>query len=161
MSTEAREIYQEGLRLPAVKLIAEDVADRAVLDIMKANSRMPDFLEGDLWAGIAAVRLGARRIGELVERYGKGTFLPPLGTFLAAVERFMADGEQVSRAALHELPHGRFTLSEEQDSGVVYNVAVEISDDAFVIDLRDNPDQDDGPNNASRDGAMISAQMLF
>jgi N-methylhydantoinase B len=154
MSTEAREIYQEGLRLPGVKLVSEGEADRAVVEIMKANSRMPDFLEGDLWAGIAAVRLGERRIGELVERYGKDTFT-------AAMRHFMAYGEQVSRAALRELPHGRFTLSEEQDSGVTYHVTVEISDDEFTIDLRDNPDQDDGPNNASRDGATIAAQMLF
>jgi N-methylhydantoinase B len=154
MSTEAREIYQEGLRLPGVKLVSEGVADEAVLAILKANSRMPDFLEGDLWAGIAAVRLGERRIGELVERYGRDTFV-------AAVKHFMAYGEQVSRAALRELPHGRFTLAEEQDSGVVYHVTVEISEDEFVIDLRDNPDMDDGPNNASRDGAMIAAQMLF
>ena len=75
MSTEAREIYQEGLRLPGVKLVSEGVADEAVLAILKANSRMPDFLEGDLWAGIAAVRLGERRIGELVERYGRDTFV--------------------------------------------------------------------------------------
>jgi N-methylhydantoinase B len=38
---------------------------------------------------------------------------------------------------------------------------VEISDEAFVVDLRDNPDQDEGPNNASRDGALIAAQMVF
>ena len=37
---------------------------------MKANSRLPDFLEGDMWAGISAARLGERRIGELVAKYG-------------------------------------------------------------------------------------------
>ena len=64
-------------------------------------------------------------------------------------------GEQVARRALADLPKGTFTLSEQQDSGAVYSVTFEISDDAFVVDLRDNPDQDPGPNNASRDGTMV------
>ena len=59
------------------------------------------------------------------------------------------------------MPKGRFSLEEEQDSGAVYSVTFEITDDAFVVDLRDNPDQDPGPNNASRDGSMIAAQMIF
>ncbi len=154
MSNDAREIFQEGLRLPAVKLIDAGTPARSVLEIMKVNSRMPDFLEGDMWAGVAAVRLGERRIGELVDRYGKETFL-------AATAHFMEYGERVSRSALRELPKGRFTLEEEQDSGVVYRVTVEITDDEFIVDLRDNPDQDTGPNNACRDGAMIVAQMIF
>lgn len=154
ISTDAKEIYQEGLRLPAIKLIDQGVPIDSVMRIMEANSRLPDFLKGDMWAGIAAVRIGARRLQELVAKYG-------MDTFLAAVAHFMDYGEQVSLKALRELPKGRFTLEEEQDSGAVYRVEVEITDDAFVVDLRDNPDQDDGPNNAGRDGSQIAAQMVF
>jgi N-methylhydantoinase B len=154
ISNEAKEIFQEGLRLPAVKLISEGEPIRSVLEIMKVNSRLPDFLQGDMWAGIAAARVGDRRIVELIDKYG-------LETFKTALRVFMDYGEQVARAALAELPKGTFTLHEEQDSGVVYSVTFEITDDEFVVDLRDNPDQDPGPNNASRDGTMISAQMIF
>jgi N-methylhydantoinase B len=154
ISNEAKEIFQEGLRLPAVKIIARGTPIRSVMDIMKANSRLPDYLQGDMWAGIAAVRVGERRIVELVGKYG-------LDTFSTALETFMTYGEQVARRALEELPQGRFTLEEEQDSGAVYKVTVEISEDEFVVDLRDNPDQDPGPNNASRDGTMVAAQMIF
>ena len=70
-------------------------------------------------------------------------------------------GEQVSLQALERLPKGRFTLEEQQDSGTVYRVTVEITDDEFIVDLRDNPDQDEGPNNAGRDGSMVAAQMVF
>jgi len=154
ISNEAREIFQEGLRLPAVKLISEGVPIRPVMEIMRVNSRLPDFLQGDMWAGIAAARVGERRIVELVSKYG-------LETFLLAVAAFMDYGEQVARRALAALPHGRFSLAEEQDSGAVYRASVEISPEAFVVDLRDNPDQDAGPNNASRDGTMIAAQMVF
>ena len=121
---------------------------------MKVNSRLPDFLQGDMWAGIAAARVGERRIVELVEKYG-------LDTFSAALRVFMDYGEQVARRALADLPKGTFRLAEEQDSGAVYSVTVQITDEEFVVDLRDNPDQDPGPNNASRDGTMVAAQMIF
>jgi len=154
ISNEAKEIFQEGLRLPAVKLIAEGTPIPSVMEIMKANSRLPDYLQGDMWAGIAAVRVGERRILELVDKYG-------LDTFTTALETFMTYGEQVARSALRDLPQGRFELEEEQDSGAVYKVTVVISEDEFVVDLSDNPDQDSGPNNASRDGTMVAAQMIF
>jgi N-methylhydantoinase B len=154
ISNEAKEVWQEGLRLPAVKLIAEGEPIRSVMEIMKANSRLPDFLQGDMWAGIAAARVGQRRIAEVVAKYG-------LDTFITALREFMDYGEQVALRALQDLPKGKFSLAEEQDSGTVYKVTVEITDDEFVVDLRDNPDQDDGPNNASRDGSVVAAQMVF
>src|SRR4029078_1528455 len=95
---------------------------RSVGEIRKANSRLPDFLQGDMWAGIAAARVGERRILELVERYGADTFAGPLRPFIAR-------GEQVARRALAVLPRGTFALEEEQDGGAVYRVTVEIADD--------------------------------
>jgi len=154
ISNEAKEIFQEGLRIPAVKLISEGTPIKSVTEIMKANSRLPDYLEGDMWAGIAAARVGERRIVGLVRKYGLDTFRTALGVF-------MEYGEQVALRALGDLPKGTFSLREEQDSGAVYSVTVDIRDDEFVVDLRDNPDQDAGPNNASRDGAMVAAQMVF
>jgi N-methylhydantoinase B len=154
ISNEAKEIFQEGLRLPAVKLISEGRPIKSVMEIMKCNSRLPDFLQGDMWAGIASARVGERRVLDLVAKYGRDTFR-------TALELFMEHGEQVARRALADLPKGTFTLAEEQDSGAVYTVTVEIGDDEFVVDLRENPDQDEGPNNASRDGSMVAAQMVF
>ena len=154
ISNEAREIYQEGLRIPAVKLVSEGEPIKSVVEILKCNSRLPDFLQGDMWAGIAAARVGERRLLELVAKYG-------VDTFLAALELFMDYGERVALHALRSLPKGRFTLAEQQDSGTVYSATVEITDDELVIDLRDNPDQDRGPNNASRDGSLVAAQMIF
>src|SRR5581483_1408247 len=154
ISNESTEIYQEGLRLPAIKLIDRGGPIRSVLEIMKCNSRLPDYLEGDMWAGIAAARVGERHIPELIEKYGRETFLAALGAFMDA-------GEEAARRAIAELPKGTFSLEEEQDSGAVYRVAVHITDDELVVDLRDNPDQDRGPNNASRDGAVVAAQMVF
>lgn len=154
LTGEATEIFQEGLRLPAIKMISKGEPIRPVMDIIKVNSRMPDVLEGDVWAAIASVRVGSKRLVELAGKYG-------VETFENAMSSFMDYGEQVSRAELANLPKGTFELSEEQDDGRTFNVKITIGDDAFIVDLRDNPDQSDNPVNTSRDGVMVSAQMIF
>jgi N-methylhydantoinase B len=154
LSGEATEIFQEGLRLPAIKLINQGELDQSVMDIITTNSRMPDFLLGDVWAAIASVRIGANRLEGLAEKYGQETFSE-------AISSFMDFGEKTALAELSKLPKGTFELAEEQDDGRIYNVKVTISDDAFVVDLRDNPDQDPACTNASRDGVIVCAQMVF
>ncbi|SCM76318.1 5-oxoprolinase (ATP-hydrolyzing) [uncultured Pleomorphomonas sp.] len=153
MSSEATEIFQEGVRVPAVKLFAAGVANEAVFDILMVNSRLPDFLRGDLWAGIAGVRIGERRILELIDKYGAACFT-------AALEDFMRLGERHALAGVARLPNGRYAFAEEQDDGAVYRVTVEITDDSFVVDLTDNPPQR-GSSNSSREGSEISAQLAF
>ena len=153
LSGEATEIFQEGLRLPAVRLIREGALDDAVMEIITANSRMPDFLKGDVWAAIASVRVGARRLEGLAAKYGTDTFVE-------AMEGFMAFGETAALAELAQLPKGTFTLSEDQDDGRVFNVSVTITDTEFVVDLRDIPTIDTGPR-YHRDGTLNLAQMEF
>jgi len=154
LSGEATEIFQEGLRLPAVKLIREGITDDAVMDIITTNSRMPDFLKGDVWAAIASVRIGAMRLENLSTKYTRDVFV-------AAMENFMEFGEASAKAELAKLPNGTFELSEEQDDGRIYNIKVTINDEEFIVDLLDNPDQDAGPTNTSRDGTVVCAQMVF
>lgn len=154
LTGEATEIFQEGLRLPAIKIISKGEPIRPVFDIIKVNSRMPDVLEGDVWAAIASVRIGAKRLAELAEKYG-------VETFERAMSSFMDFGEQVSLRELAKLPKGTFELSEEQDDGRIFNVKITIADDTFTVDLRDNPDQAPNPVNTSREGVMVAAQMIF
>lgn len=154
LSGEATEIFQEGLRLPAVKLIREGVTDQSVMDIITCNSRMPDFLLGDVWAAIASVRIGAKRLDELATKYGSPTFK-------AAMDSFMEFGEKTALAEIAKLPKGTFELSEPQDDGRTYTVKVTITDNEFIVDLSDNPDQDLGCTNTSRDGTIVCAQMVF
>lgn len=154
LTGEAIEIFQEGLRLPAVKLISKGETEQSVMDIITVNSRMPDYLLGDVWAAIASVRIGAKRLEDLAEKYG-------VDTFSRAMDSFMEFGEATAKAELKKLPKGTFELSEDQDDGSVYNVKITITDDEFIVDLRDNPDQDLGPTNTSRDGTLVCAQMLF
>jgi N-methylhydantoinase B len=107
-----------------------------------------------VWAAIASVRTGAKRLVELADKYG-------VETFARAMASFMDFGEQVSLRELKTLPKGSFAFSEEQDDGRIFNVKITIDDTAFTVDLRDNPDQSRNPVNSSRDGVMICAQMIF
>ncbi len=154
MSTNATEIFQEGIILSAVKLFSHGQPIRSVFDILIANCRMPDFLSGDLWAGVASVRVGEHRVLEIVNKYGKDVFLN-------AVENYLDYGERVSLNAIKRLPKGIYELVEPQDNGPDYSVKIEITDNEFIIDLSDNPDQDKGPFNMSRDETITACQIAF
>ncbi|MCD7061433.1 hydantoinase B/oxoprolinase family protein [Pelagibacterium xiamenense] len=153
MSSDATEIFQEGVRIPAVKLFEEGRENTAVFDILYTNTRLPEYLRGDLWAGIAGLRIGERRIHELIAKYGTETFE-------AAVTDYMTLGETRARAALKTLPHGTYTFEEEQDTGQIHRVSLTITADDFIVDLTDNPAQS-GSSNSSREGTEIAVQLAF
>ncbi|MVA98409.1 hydantoinase B/oxoprolinase family protein [Nitratireductor sp. CAU 1489] len=154
MSVDVSEIFQEGLRLPAVKLFEEGQPLRSVFDIIAANSRLPDFVNGDLWAQVAASRKAETRVRQLVESYG-------LAAYRAALADLFNEGERRGLAGLASLPEGTFTVEEEQDDGALWQAAITVTKDRFVVDLSGNPQQRAAPYNTSRDGAVISAQMIF
>lgn len=154
MSATATEIWQEGLRLPAVRLFEDGEPIEPVMAIVAANSRQPDVARGDLWAQVAAARKAEQRLKALAEHYGGEAFR------VAVAEAFVL-GEARARAGLSALPKGRFEIAEEQDDGAVWRAAIEITGDAFRVELRDNPAQRDAPMNLSRDGAVIAGQMIF
>ena len=100
MSVDARDIHAEGLRLPAIKLIDAGKPIEPVMKIMAANSRLPDFLVGDLWAAVASVRKGAERIERRGGTYGAEAFSIALVDYYDYAER-------QARAGLARLPKGR------------------------------------------------------
>ena len=154
MSTDVTEIFQEGLRLPAVKLIEAGKIIEPVFDIITTNSRLPDFARGDLWAQVAASRRAASRVEALVKAYG-------LESYRAALADLFEEGERRARKGLEALPKGTYSIREEQDDGAQWQAEIRITDDCFTVDLSGNPQQREAPYNTSRDGAVISAQMIF
>ena len=58
ISADAKEIFQEGLQLPVIKMISEGKPIQSVIDIITANSRVPQYTLGDMWAAIASIRVG-------------------------------------------------------------------------------------------------------
>jgi N-methylhydantoinase B len=104
----AREIYQEGLRIPPVKLFRRGAIDRDVQALLLANVRTPAEREGDLAAQIAACRTGERRLTEIVAKYGEEQ-VRRYGVYL------LKYSEAIMRAALRELRAGTFVAEDFMD----------------------------------------------
>ncbi|HLI10328.1 MAG TPA: hydantoinase B/oxoprolinase family protein [Alphaproteobacteria bacterium] len=101
MSGTAVEIYQEGVRIPPIKLVERGTINKAAMDLILSNMRVPDERLGDFHAGMAACHTAERRIHELVDRYGLDTLLECVRVNLARSEARMR--EQIAR-----LPDGEY-----------------------------------------------------
>ncbi len=159
-TTDATEVYQEGLLFPCIKLFERGRAEQSVLDILAANVRLPDMTLGDLWAGVAALRVGERRVLELYEKFGAATVQ-------AAIERLLDHGEILTRQEMRRLPQGVFAAEDFIDDDGLGNgpfpvrVTVTISDDEFVCDFTGTHAQVPGPINATRTGLLSSIRTIF
>lgn len=104
----SQEIFQEGLRIPPVKIVRAGTLDSDLLALLLANVRTPVEREGDLNAQIAANRVGERRLRELVARYG-----------LAETERYgqalLDYGERLMQEVLATIPDGRYVFADQLD----------------------------------------------
>lgn len=154
ISPDAADIYQEGLQIPEIRIISKGVTEQSALDIVMMNSRVPDAMLGDFWAGIASTRAGEKRVKSLAAKYGTDVLV-------YAIEDYIALGEAQARRALAHLPAGTFTASDTMDDGQEVKVAVTVSADEFIVDLRGNPPQNANAMNSSRDATFVDAQMIF
>ena len=106
MPSGATEIYQEGLMVPPIRLWDQGVPNQAALTIMTRNSRMPDSLAADLDAECSACLMGARRLTELFERYGRDTVE---ACFDALIEKTT---ETFRREVLSKIPDGTWVWED-------------------------------------------------
>jgi N-methylhydantoinase B len=104
----ANEIYQEGLIIPPVKLVEGGRTNRAVLDLILRNVRTPIERRGDLAAQMAAHRVGAQRLQEIVARYG-------LEETLYYARSLLVYAERLTRAAISRIPAGTYAFVDEMD----------------------------------------------
>ncbi len=104
----AREVYQEGLRIPPVKILERGHVARDIMSIILANVRTPREREGDLTAQIAACRIGERRLLGMAAKYGKGEVL--------AYGRHLLDySAKMMSATLAEIPEGVYRAEDFLD----------------------------------------------
>src|SRR5436309_1653291 len=103
-----REIYQEGVRIPPVKLMSAGAMNRDVLAMLLNNVRTPQEREGDLGAQIAACHTGAERLREVCARYGTERAIR------AACE-LLDYAEELMRAFLHQVPPGTYRAEDFLD----------------------------------------------
>lgn len=104
-----REIYQEGVRIPPVKLVERGRVNRSVLDLILNNVRTPREREGDLTAQIGACRIGIERVTEMVDKYG-------LARVEANAKALLDHSEALIAAELKQLPEGEYEAEDYLDS---------------------------------------------
>jgi N-methylhydantoinase B/oxoprolinase/acetone carboxylase alpha subunit len=140
-------IFQEGIRIPPVKLVRAGELDREVMDLILSNVRTPEEREGDLSAQIAALRTGERRLLEMAEKYGAATTRRYMGELQDYAER-------MTRAAITAMPDGTYRFEDVLDDDgvdpepVPIRVAVTITGDEAVVDFTGSAPQVRGCLNA-------------
>jgi len=133
-STTATEIYQEGLRIPLLKLYDAGVPNSAIFSILEHNVRVPDLVLGDLRAEIAAARTGERAYLQLIERYG----VSDLRQYTAELLDY---SERLARAEIAALRDGTYSFTDfiDHDSissePVVIHVALTVHGDSVEVDF--------------------------
>lgn len=115
-----REIYQEGFRIPPVKIVRAGEVDRDVLALLLNNVRTPREREGDLRAQLAACHTGGSRLNELCERYG-------LSRVARAGHALLGYSEQMMQAFLASVPAGTYAAEDFLDDDGVSDVPVRIA----------------------------------
>jgi len=115
-----REIYQEGLRIPPVRIMRAGKMERDVLALLMNNVRTPQEREGDLGAQIAACHTGAARLREVCERYG-------LERATSAARELLDYSERMMRAFLAKVPKGTYRAEDFMDSDGISDRPVKIA----------------------------------
>jgi len=143
----AREIYQEGIILPPVKLIENGKMNDGILDIILANVRTPEERLGDLWAQIAANRRGGMRFREISLHKG----LSETQFYMQALRDY---SERVTRRLLENLPDGSYAFTDHLDDDgiqtepISIRVRVTIHGDEAEVDFTGSSTQVAGSLNA-------------
>ncbi|AWB82381.1 5-oxoprolinase [Corynebacterium yudongzhengii] len=148
MATHATEIFQEGIRIPTMRLFAAGQIQSEVLALLMMNIRTAEKTRGDLIAQVSANRLGLRRIHELVDDWG-------VDGFHRACDSLLSYSERRTRAAITKLPDGTGTFTDYLEHNGLYaaeipiTATVTVAGDQVTVDLSETADQVDGAVNCS------------
>jgi N-methylhydantoinase B len=155
--TNATEIYQEGLRIPPLKLREAGVYNDTLVRLLRQNVRIPDTVMGDLNAQVAACTVASRRLGEVAERYGHNQ--------LAAIfDELLLRSETMTRKALRAIPEGVYRSVDYLDNDGIdletpirIEVAAIVKDGAITFDFEGTSPQVRGPLNCVPSGSLAAA----
>ena len=142
------EIFQEGLRIPWLKLYHEGKADEALFTILRANVRVPRMTIGDIRAQMAACTIGERAIHEIIQRYG-------LKTFTDYTTELITYTEKLLRKEIESWPDGTYSFTDYMDSDgvegppVPLHVKVTIEGDSLTADFTGSAEQVRGAINCT------------
>jgi N-methylhydantoinase B len=144
---DAINIFEEGLRIPPLKIYKRGKLQSEVWEIIKWNSRAPEQVWGDMQAQIAGCHYAEKQIGELLSKYGMET--------IDAIIREMYDySERVTRLAIEKMPDGTWTAEDyidnngiDLDQPILIKATVTIKGSDMTIDLSESDSEQRGPMN--------------
>jgi N-methylhydantoinase B len=165
MSGKATEIYQEGIRIPPLKIFEAGKTNQAALDLLLANMRVPDERLGDFQASLAACRVAEKRIHEICTRYG-------VDTLLEAVRLDLDRAEARMRASIAAVPDGTSYYEDYLETFIggrfeplLLPLALTVKGDRMVADFTGASRQVPFPVNStaavSAAGVLITVKSIF
>ena len=152
------EVYQEGLRIPPVRLVRGGEIVDDLFDLILLNVRVPEERRGDYLAQVAANRLGERRCHELFQRW-------PLAQFHAGTDAIIEAVAKRTRAAIAEIPDGIYTFEDVMDDDglgtrqISIKVRIDVTGDEVHLDFTGSAPQVKGNINVSR--SALEASVLY
>jgi N-methylhydantoinase B len=156
----AREIFQEGLRIPPVKILRKGKISEEMRSLLLANVRTPAERQGDLAAQIASCRLGERRLREIIGKYGAVQVKRYSGHLLDYSEKMM-------RAVIRSLPAGIYRADDFLDGDGIsakplrIRVSVRIQSSSVFVDFTGSASQCAGNVNAVESIAISAVYYVF
>jgi N-methylhydantoinase B len=147
-SSDATEIFQEGLRIPSVKLYERGRPNEALYELILRNVRFPEMLRGDLEAQRSACLIGEREIHCLIERYG-------VDTLANAMNALLDYSERIVREEIRAMPDGVYEFTDYVDEDgmdpdpIPIRVKLEILGDRVIADFSESAQQVRGSINCS------------
>jgi N-methylhydantoinase B len=160
--TDSTDAFQEGLRLPPVKLYRRGVLNEEIGGIIRVNSRAPEVIWGDIHAQIAAFRVGERACQRLLDKYG-------FEVVTGCIAEMYDHAERMARAAIRTMPAGTWSAEDHLDDNgvergkpVPVKVSVTIDPEAAEItfDYTGSAAQQVGPTNAPVVGTISISRMM-
>ena len=133
-ASDSTEIYQEGLRIPPVRLYDRGTASHTMFRILERNVRVPDKVLGDVRSQISACRIGERELLKLIAKYGPDELEAYCQELLDYTERF-------TRSEIAKLPDGAYEFTDYLDGdgidpgAIKFHVKITVDGDAMVIDF--------------------------
>lgn len=156
----ARELFQEGLIIPPVRLVKAGKIDSGLLDVILANVRTPQERLGDIYAQVASNQRGVTRLQEITSQYGPGEITEYMGNLLAY-------SEKLTRELLQRFPDGVYTYLDYLDddgvgdSPVPIQVEITVHGDRATVDFSGSAPQQKGGINAVYAITLSAVQYVF
>ena len=159
-STDTVDVFQEGTIYPGLKLYKKGKLEEDIFKLIKANSRVPKAIEGDLNAQLNGIIAGANALKRIVNKFG-------YELFYASVLEIYEHGEKLVRKSLQKIPDGTYSGFGQMDSngvdeGVVkFKISIEVKGSDLILDFTDAPDQQNGPVNCPLPSTVSKARVAF